>query len=128
MYKACSRCGKIHRYDFNCTVGKVYSGGHERTLRQTNKWKMKSEEIRQRANYLCEVCRQTGRYTYKNLEVHHITKLTEDESLLLDNYNLICLCQRHHKDADSGAIPPEYLRQLARIREDGGENSSEINS
>lgn len=125
MYKSCSRCGKIHRQDFKCTKGIIYRGGHERTLRQTNKWKMKSEEIRERANYLCEVCRQTGRYTYNNLEVHHITKLSEDESGLLDNYNLICLCQRHHKDADSGAIPAEYLRQLARIREEGGSNNTE---
>ena len=120
MMKSCSRCGKIHPYNYKCNVGKIYNGGHERTLRQTNKWKMESEEIRERANYLCEVCRQTGRYTYNNLEVHHITKLSEDESGLLDNYNLICLCQRHHKDADSGAIPAEYLRQLARIREEGG--------
>ena len=120
MYKSCSRCGKMHPYGYKCNVGKIYNGGHERTLRQTNKWKMKSEEIRERANYLCEVCRQTGRYTYNNLEVHHITKLSEDESGLLDNYNLICLCQRHHKDADSGAIPAEYLRQLVRIREEGG--------
>jgi 5-methylcytosine-specific restriction endonuclease McrA len=117
MYKTCSRCGKIHPYNFNCTKGKTYSGGHERKLRHHRRWTEKSEEIRERANYLCEVCRQEGIYTYEGLEVHHITKLSEDETGLLDNFNLICLCTRHHKDADNGLISADYLRDLARQRE-----------
>lgn len=119
MYKACSRCGKIHDTKYKCHVGKTYNGGEERVLRNTYAWQQKSIEIRERSNYLCEVCKQEGRFTYDNLEVHHITKLTEDSSRLLDNYNLICLCQEHHKLADAGKIDKGYLEKLAKLREDG---------
>ena len=56
---------------------------------------------------------------YDDIEVHHITKITEDESLLLENKNLICLCQYHHKLADKGEISKEYLQGLAEAREQG---------
>lgn len=120
MYKACSRCGKIHPYNYKCTVGKTYKNKdtEERKLRNKYAWAKKSQEIRERAAYLCEVCRAEGRYTYEGLEVHHITKLREDKEGLLDNYNLICLCVEHHKAADAGEIKKEYLEKLAREREE----------
>lgn len=119
MLKSCSRCGKIHDYNYKCNVGKVYRGGKERELRNTYDWILKSREIRDRSNYLCEVCRDEGRYTYNNLEVHHITKVTEEPNRLLDNYNLVCLCVEHHKKADKGEIDKEYLEKLAKKRENG---------
>jgi len=117
MYKTCSRCGKIHPFDYKCTKGKVYSGGEERKLRNTYAWEKKSKEIRDKAQHLCEVCRQEGRLTYNNIEVHHITKVRDDVSLLLDDLNLVCLCREHHRQADKGTIDADYLRNLARIRE-----------
>ena len=117
MYKACSRCGKIHNSTYKCNKGRIYTGGKERELRALNKWHMKSKEIREASNYLCAVCKEEGLYTYNNLEVHHIIKVTEDETKLLDNYNLICLCQEHHKLADSGDIDKDYLFKLAELRE-----------
>lgn len=119
MYKSCSRCGKIHDTKYKCNKGKVYKGGKERELRNTYDWVCKSLEIRERSNYLCEVCKQEGRYTYNNLEVHHITKLIEAPERLLDNYNLVCLCQEHHKKADNNEIDKDYLEKLAKLREDG---------
>lgn len=119
MFKSCGRCGKIHASNYKCNKGKVYRGGNERQLRNTYDWVQKSLEIRDRSNYLCEVCKQEGRYTYNNLEVHHITKVTEAPERLLDNYNLVCLCVEHHKLADKGEIDKDYLEKLARIREDG---------
>ena len=121
MFKSCSRCGKVHPTSYVCTVNKVrrdYVGTEERKLRSTNKWTEKSKEIREKANYLCEVCRDNGVYNYRDLEVHHIIKLTEAPAGLLDNNNLICLCQNHHKEADRGALGVEYLRQLAQQREE----------
>ena len=94
-------------------------------MRSTYRWTLKSKEIREKANYLCEVCRAEGVYTYDNLEVHHIVKVKDDNDLLLDNYNLICLCQEHHKQADENSagggrgLSPDYLRELAKQREDG---------
>lgn len=75
-------------------------------------------EIRDRAQYLCEVCRDQGTYTYKDIEVHHIAKVKDQPEKLLDNDNLICLCVEHHKLADDGKIDSEYLTRLAKARED----------
>ena len=119
MYKSCSKCGKIHSANYKCQIGRIYAGGSERQLRSQYAWTKKSEEIRERANYLCEVCRDQNIYTYNNLEVHHIEKVKDLPSLLLDNDNLICLCQEHHTLADDGKLDKEYLRMLARRREQG---------
>ena len=121
MFKSCSRCGKIHQSNYQCTVGKTYRGGEERKLRSRYSWTKKSEEIRERANHLCEVCRDNNIYTYDGIEVHHIVKVRDDKTKLLDNYNLICLCQEHHKLADNNKLDQDYLLDLAKKREDGEE-------
>ena len=125
-YKSCSKCGKIHPRNYNCTVGKVYTAiGDERELRSSYAWTVKSKEIREKAHHLCEVCLARGIFTYNNLEVHHIVKVREDKEKFLDDFNLICLCQEHHKQADEnsvggrGGLTPEYLMELARQRECG---------
>ena len=117
MFKSCSKCGKIHDTKYICNVGRTFTGGDERKLRSKYSWTKKSEEIRERANYLCEVCRDQGIFTYENLEVHHITKVKDDSTKLLENENLICLCQEHHKQADNGEIDKNYLINLAKVRE-----------
>ena len=117
MFKSCSKCGKIHPRNYQCNVGRTFTGGIERKLRSQYSWTKKSEEIRERANYLCEICREQGIYNYTNIEVHHIVKVKDDESRLLDNENLICLCQEHHKQADNNEIDKDYLIELAKRRE-----------
>ena len=121
IYKSCPYCGRIHPQGYICPSKpkRIYRGGEERKLRNTNDWKKKSEEIREKAQGLCEVCRDKGIYTYKGIEVHHITKIRDDKDRLLDNYNLVALCQEHHKLADKGKLSQDYLRKLARKREDG---------
>lgn len=118
MFKACSRCGKLHSYNYKCYANRPVRNDKEYSLRQTNKWHMKSEEIREASNYLCAICKEQGIYNYNNLEVHHILKLKIRPDRLLDNYNLICLCSEHHKLADAGKIDKDYLFELARLRED----------
>ena len=117
MFKSCSRCGRIHEAGRMCRPMRAYHGGTERKLRSLNIWKQKSIDIREAAQNLCEVCRAQGIITYDGLEVHHIVKVKDDESLLLDNYNLICLCTAHHKLADDGKLSADYLRDLAARRE-----------
>lgn len=118
MYKCCSRCGKIHTKNYTCHDGKrIYVGGSERQLRSTWRWTEKSRDIRERAHYLCEVCKAEGRLTYDDIEVHHIVKVKDNEELLLDDNNLICLCTAHHRQADNNEIDKEYLRELVRQRE-----------
>ena len=120
MYKACPYCGRIHPVgDIGRKKPKrtIFRGGEERKLRSSNAWTKKSIEIREKAQGLCEVCRDRGLYTYTGLEVHHIVKLRHRPDLLLDNYNLIALCEDCHKKADSGKLSTEYLQSLARKRE-----------
>lgn len=76
-----------------------------------------SKIVREDSQYLCEVCRSYGVYNYENLEVHHIVKVKDDPSGLLDRDNLICLCRMHHKMADNGEIGVNYLRKLAKNRQ-----------
>ena len=120
MYKSCPYCGGIHPVGYICPKKpkRTYHGGEERKLRSTNAWTKKSKEIREKAQGLCEVCRDKGLYTYTGLEVHHIVKVSEDKAMLLDDYNLICLCVDHHKQAEQGKLDKEYLRNLARKREE----------
>ena len=119
MKKSCSKCGRIHDINEKCPV--VYKRTYKRTeadkLRNTYKWHKKSEQIKQESNYLCEVCRDMGIYNYENIEVHHIIKLNNDETKLLEDDNLICLCQAHHKAADKGELSVEYLRSLVDRRQ-----------
>ena len=117
MWKACSRCGKIHPANYKCNVGRVYRGGEERELRNKEVWHETSRDIRERTHYLCEVCKQNGIITYKDTEVHHIEKLKERTDLLLEDENLVCLCKEHHRMADRGEISKDYLRTLARRRD-----------
>lgn len=120
MYRSCSKCGRIHKVGEQCPTFKpiTYRKTEESKLRSTYAWTSKSREIRDKANGLCEVCRDKGIYTYKGLEVHHITKLRDDSDKLLDNYNLICLCVEHHKQADNGELDINYLKKLAKTREE----------
>lgn len=120
-FKSCSKCGRIHPYSYKCTVG-VDSNRYkvsEDKLRSKYAWTKKSKQIREDAGNLCEVCRDKGIATYNNLEVHHIEKLRDNVDGLLDDDNLICLCTRHHKEADNGEIDEEYLRELVKKRKGG---------
>ena len=118
MFRSCSRCGKVHSTSYKCNHNRDKKDTEARRLRNKNNWHNKSEEIRKASNYIYSVPREAGRYTHTGLEVHHITPIEEDRDRLLDNYNLICLCQEHHKQAEIGKIDKDYLYQLARERED----------
>ena len=118
MYKSCSRCGKVHDYNYKCNKGKIYKHNDIDKLRSTTKWTIKSIEIRERSKYLCAVCLDEGIYNYEDIEIHHIEKLQDNPDRLLDNFNLICLCKKHHKLADKGKIDIDYLYKLALERED----------
>jgi len=119
MWKSCSKCGKIHPENYKCNAGRIpRQRTDDQRFRSTNKWTEKSKSIRERSNWLCSVCQDEGYLETESLEVHHITKLTEAPELGLDDDNLVCLCKRHHEMADEGKIDPEYLRELARKRDE----------
>ena len=91
---------------------------NEQALRRRSSWTNKSRDIRERSLYLCAVCQDQGiARADDNIEVHHITKLKDDPSGLLDDDNLVCLCTYHHKQADRGELSVDYLRELAKKRD-----------
>ncbi len=122
MLKTCSICGKIHDINKVCKRKNTKKNTAANKFRKTNKWTEKSKNIRKRDNYLCKVC-ATGkygtiyRYTYKDLEVHHIIPVEEDYSKRLDSLNLITLCRKHHEMAESGEISREELKEMIRAEE-----------
>ena len=114
--KSCSRCGRIHARGYRCNAGRVYSKTQDDKLRSRYSWTKKAIQIKNDALNLCEVCKDKGLYTYDNLEVHHIVKLRDDPTRLLDDENLICLCEYHHTQADAGELDADYLTELAKRR------------
>lgn len=87
-----------------------------RKIRNCHQWHQKAEQIKQDSKYLCAVCLDEGIYNYNNLEVHHIIKLRDAKEKLLDDDNLICLCRKHHIEADDGTISKDYLYNLVSKR------------
>ena len=117
MLKTCSVCGKIHDFNKVCRKPIRKKTTESSRFRNTYEWKNKRESIKIRDKYLCKVCMSGKhdtdyRYTYNELEVHHIVPIEEDYSKRLDSNNLITLCQMHHKMAENGKISREELKEM----------------
>lgn len=116
--KTCRRCGGIHRKGESCSKKQSQrpTNDTEATkIRSSYAWTKKSAAIKRRDNYLCQACLHEydgtiDKYNARSLEVHHITKLSEDSSLAYEENNLITLCKFHHVMADNGEIPEDLLR------------------
>lgn len=116
MLKSCKYCMRIHDTKFDC--GKKPKRQKESTkvnrFRWSRRWREKRNRIVDRDNGLCMLCRQSNKYMYDDLEVHHIVPIEEDYNKRLDDDNLITLCVGHHKRADSGEVSKEYMKELLR--------------
>lgn len=118
MLVSCSRCGRMHARGFKCNVGRADRADKEAyTTRSSWAWQKKSKEIKDRCGWLCEICKDQGYYNHRALEVHHIVKVKDDETKAFDDFNLLCLCTDHHKQADAGKISVKYQLDLAKRRE-----------
>ena len=129
MYRSCRYCGRIHKANYMCPLKpkEIYNRGSTNSnevvkFRNTQAWRKKSREIKERDLYLCQIC---IRKIYGNIphchtdkvETHHIIKLEDNFDLRLENTNLITLCLIHHKMADRGQIPKEMLKNIAEQQE-----------
>ena len=117
MLKTCSVCNKIHDFNKVCRRKTTKKSTEANKFRKTYKWTKKSKCIKQRDNYLCQVClldkySTNYKYTYKELEVHHIIPIEEDYNKRLDSDNLITLCRYHHEMVEKGEISREELREI----------------
>ena len=69
---------------------------------------------------MCRVCNEGSYGTFgipgindQPLQVHHIEPLEERFDLRLVDDNLITCCDGHHKMAEAGEIPRDYLHELS---------------
>lgn len=116
---ACKYCGRVHATTYDCgrRPKRTYQRDETERGRYTAEWTRKAEDIKERSHYLCAACLAQDVLTYEGLEVHHIVKLKERPDLLLEDSNLVCLCTRHHKQADRGEIDAKALYELVRQRD-----------
>lgn len=117
MLKTCSVCGNIHDFNKICRRSVIKKSTKANKFRKTNRWTEKSKSIRERDKYLCQICLlgkydTNYKYTYEQLEVHHIVSIEEDYTKRLDSKNLITLCKYHHKMAETGQISKEELLEI----------------
>lgn len=88
-------------------------------FRKTYAWQKKRERIVRRDFHLCRACNEGSYKVFgvpgldQELQVHHIEPLEERFDLRLDDGNLVTLCSMHHRMAEDGDIPRDYLHDLA---------------
>ena len=93
----------------------------EYQFRSSAGWTKRSLQVRERDHFLCLCCAAGLRGTTKRyndgsdsggLQVHHIIPITEDDSLRLDESNLITVCSVHHNLCELGLITRRQQQQL----------------
>lgn len=119
MLKSCKYCGRIHDDKTVCELKPVFSKKDSKAnrFRKTNAWKEKSVEIRERDNFLCQVCLKENIFNYQDLQVHHIISIERNFDKRLDNDNLITLCSKHHTQAENQEIKAEELLKIVKEKE-----------
>ena len=78
---------------------------------KTKTWQDKRDEILQRDNYECQMCKDKGRYTSATT-VHHIKHYKYCPELALTDSNLVSLC-----DACHNVVHPEKLESVHKKKE-----------
>ena len=99
MLKSCKYCGRIHPRGYICP----------KKPKQAKHRNSKTSGFRNEGSY--GVFGVPG--LDQELSVHHIEPLEERFDLRLDDGNLLTCCSRHHRMADDGDIPRDYLHELA---------------
>lgn len=124
MLKSCKYCGRIHDIKYICPRKPVRKKKDNMILRfrNSNSWKKKRREIKERDLYLCQICIRNlydtkVRMNGKDISVHHAVSLEQDFSKRLDDGNLLTLCERHHKMAEDGEIPVRTVLEIIRQQE-----------
>lgn len=115
MKTRCNRCRKLtdygNTYCKECQVIISSKRNRERTknlaIEATTKnsiWKSLRKQILRRDNNCCVLCFKRGYITYKTLQVHHIVKRVDDESLIYEPTNLVTLCRNCHEEVEKMSV------------------------
>lgn len=126
MLKSCKYCGRIHDKKYVCDQKPIRRKAEATKIsrfRSTKAWTDKSIEIRERDNYMCQICARNLYYTrrrfeYEGISVHHAIPVSEDWLRRLDNDNLITVCAAHHEMAENGYIPREEILDIIHEQEE----------
>lgn len=118
MLITCSKCGKIHKR--NGCQAKKYHRKYVKTetynkIIKSKQWTETSRFVKSLDCFQCLVCCDLNipLSEYNTLlEVHHIIKINDDETLAFELNNLITLCKLHHRQADDGVLSKHYLKSL----------------
>jgi hypothetical protein len=65
------------------------------------------DQVRQRANYLCEYCHTSERWQYVRFTMDHVVPLIEGGSEILENLALACFHCNRRKSNNQTAVDPE---------------------
>lgn len=125
MLRSCPYCGRVHDSRYDCgrkPVRKKMKYTRADYFRRTQAWTNKSIEIKQRDNYLCQICLRKRyntlqQYNYTGLSVHHAVAINQDWEKRLDDGNLITLCAYHHQMAEDGEIPAGEILEIIAEQE-----------
>ena len=119
IQKSCKYCGKVHDETYVCNKKPVKKKKTDDIVRFRNSpiWQKKRKHIKERDNYLCQICIRElygtkRKYNYEGLQVHHALPINSNEDLKLDENNLITLCSMHHAMCDRGEIPYEEIKKI----------------
>jgi 5-methylcytosine-specific restriction protein A len=115
MLVSCRYCNAIHERSYKCDSRPKAPTKELNNIvrfRNSSAWKRKRADIKARDNHLCQLCKLENKYTYESLDVHHITAISIDWTLRLEDYNLITLCKYHHFLADNGNIKRSQLYDI----------------
>ena len=109
MKTRCARCRKL--IDFGntfCSVCKTETtkerkkGLRDKEVEKTTKssqWKALRKKIILR-DKCCILCFKRGFIEYRGLQVHHLIKRTEDNTLIYDPSNLVTVCRSCHEELE----------------------------
>lgn len=119
MFRSCRYCGKVHDENYKCNKKPVKRKKIDDIVRFRNspRWQKKRKHIKERDNYLCQVCIRElygtkRKYNHEGLQVHHAIPINSNKDLKLDESNLITLCSMHHSMCDRGEIPYNEVKKI----------------
>lgn len=116
MLVSCMYCNNLHNRSEICnkkTKPKKKEPTYISKFRNTKAWQKKRNEIKKRDKLLCQYCLQDHKYTFINLEVHHIDPISLNWNKRLEATNLITLCSSCHKMAEKMDIKKDLLERIA---------------
>lgn len=125
----CKYCMKIHDREYECYAKSKYKRDRNRCRKNnmrldkkiidrfysTNEWRKCREEVMKEANYLCEMCLELGKITYKDLHVHHVIKVKDNWNKRIDKDNLIVVCPDCHRQIE-GMTADEIISFVGNLK------------